>query len=331
MNSIFFDNSKSFLISTNLKGFSIYNLNNFNKIYENENISYSIKICKIFYLSNIILFVPLNKENELIIYDDKIKKEIGNIIFKEEILINNFDIIKNFIFIQLNNSIKIFDIINLNIINEINDVDNKISFILYENNNKIFCLNILSSNKNIFKISNFNIENNNNNNKNFVTEIVKTNLNNEIKNFAIDNKNFEYLICIDNNLNINLFKIENFDLIIEMKIKSIFNIIDVHLFKNEFLLVFFSNNYIKIYNLNNNNNNFNNNENDNKNFLNVFCEYKLEKNYLDVSDIKNKILINYYKKSEFLIINSLNNIYKKIKFNTKEKNQIWEISKINFV
>ena len=320
MNSIFFDNSKSLLISTNSNGYSIYNLTNFNKIYQNDSLSYSLKMCKILYNTNIILFIPSNKENEIIIYDEKNKKEIGSINFKENV-IYNFEIIKNYIFIQLKNCIKIFDLITLNLMNEINDVDNENSFILYENKNFVVCINILSSNKNIIKINKLN-----QNNNDFIFDIIKTNLNNNIINIAIDNKNFEYFVCVDENLNLNLFKNENFDLIFESKIKSIFNIINIYLFKNEFLLVLFSNNHIEIYNLNNNNNN-----EKNENFLNVFCEYKLEKDFLDIENKKNKILIDFYKKSEFLIINSLKNSFKKIKFNTQEKNNIWEILKLNYI
>ena len=317
MNSIFFDYSKNLLISTNSNGYSIYNLTNFNKIHENKTFSYSLKICKILFNSNIILFVPSNKENEIIIYDDKNNKEIASINFKENFILN-FEIIKNFIFIQLKNCIKIFDLITLNLINDINDVDNKNSFILFDKN-FIVCMNILNSNKNIIKINKLNEKNNN-----FIFDVIKTNLNN-IKNISIDNKNFDFFIVFDDNLNFNLFKIENFDLIFEFKIKSNFNIFNIFLFKNEFLLILFSNNHIQIFNLINNNNN-----NNNENYLNIFCEYKFEKNFFDIEK-KNKILINYYKKSEFLIINSLTKTLKKIKFNTKEKNKIWEILKLNYI
>ena len=316
MNSIFFDYSKNLLISTNSNGYSIYNLTNFNKIHENKTFSYSLKICKILFNSNIILFVPSNKENEIIIYDDKNNKEIASINFKENFILN-FEIIKNFIFIQLKNCIKIFDLITLNLINDINDVDNENSFILFDKN-FIVCINILNSNKNIIKINKLNEKNNN-----FIFDVIKTNLNN-IKNISIDNKNFDFFIVFDDNLNFNLFKIENFDLIFEFKIKSNFNIFNIFLFKNEFLLILFSNNHIQIFNLINNNNN-------NENYLNIFCEYKLKKNYFDIENKTNKILINYYKKSEFLIINSLTKTLKKIKFNTKEKNKIWEILKLNYI
>ena len=330
VNGIFTDFSKSLLsLATNL-GFQIYSINSLNKLSDSSNEKLGeLKIAIPFYLSSIILIVGKFSNStitnyQFILYDDKIKNQICIISFKEKIF--SAKIIIEGIFISFSNKIKVFDIKTLNNVFDINDTyESRIN--LFFNNSNLYLSEISFSNRNVLKIYEMNYTKNDGLKLLHSSEIsVPCNKLYKITNDKKGNK----ICCVskDDN-NIFIYSVNDQKLLCSFKIVNSFLKIQNLEFYKDFICIFYINNLIEIYNLNNNNN-------INNDILEIFAKYKFNYSYLDeLIDEKyrtnnNNFIINFTQKSEFSLIDS-HGIYQKIKFDTNNKEKIWCVREINFL
>jgi hypothetical protein len=330
VNGIFTDFSKSLLSLATNKGFQIYSINSLIKLSDSSNEKLGeLKIAIPFYLSSIILIVGKFSDSivtnyQFILYDDKIKNQICIISFKEKIF--SAKIIIEGIFISFSNKIKVFDIKTLNNVFDINDTyESRIN--LFFNNSNLYLSEISFSNRNVLKIYEMNYTKNDGLKLLHSSEIsVPCNKLYKITNDKKGNK----ICCVskDDN-NIFIYNVNDQKLLCSFKIVNSFLKIQNLEFNKDFICIFYINNLIEIYNLNNNNN-------INNDILEIFAKYKFNYSYLDeLIDEKyrtnnNNFIINFTQKSEFSLIDS-HGIYQKIKFDTNNKEKIWCVREINFL
>ena len=330
VNGIFTDFSKSLLSLATNKGFQIYSINSLIKLSDSSNEKLGeLKIAIPFYLSSIILIVGKFSDSivtnyQFILYDDKIKNQICIISFKEKIF--SAKIIIEGIFISFSNKIKVFDIKTLNNVFDINDTyESRIN--LFFNNSNLYLSEISFSNRNVLKIYEMNYTKNDGLKLLHSSEIsVPCNKLYKITNDKKGNK----ICCVskDDN-NIFIYSVNDQKLLCSFKIVNSFLKIQNLEFYKDFICIFYINNLIEIYNLNNNNN-------INNDILEIFAKYKFNYSYLDeLIDEKyrtnnNNFIINFTQKSEFSLIDS-HGIYQKIKFDTNNKEKIWCVREINFL
>ena len=330
VNGIFTDFSKSLLSLATNKGFQIYSINSLIKLSDSSNEKLGeLKIAIPFYLSSIILIVGKFSDSivtnyQFILYDDKIKNQICIISFKEKIF--SAKIIIEGIFISFSNKIKVFDIKTLNNVFDINDTyESRIN--LFFNNSNLYLSEISFSNRNVLKIYEMNYTKNDGLKLLHSSEIsVPCNKLYKITNDKKGNK----ICCVskDDN-NIFIYNVNDQKLLCSFKIVNSFLKIQNLEFYKDFICIFYINNLIEIYNLNNNNN-------INNDILEIFAKYKFNYSYLDeLIDEKyrtnnNNFIINFTQKSEFSLIDS-HGIYQKIKFDTNNKEKIWCVREINFL
>ena len=329
INGIFVDqNASNVLCIAKNKGYSILSIPSFEIITDNNELG-ELKIILPFYLSEIILLVGKNKfsqikSNQLIIYNDKKKSNLGKISFELEII--NIKIVFNLVIINFYNQIIIYDLLTLNSIKTINNtIMDLFSSIINIKQNKYFIISLLNSNKKQILINQLSFEENKNKNKKLninKEEIINANCN-FISNLSCDSIAMNILLQVNEENKFNIYNIITKQLIYSFTIDENLLKINKILFRDNFAIFLFSNFLIQVYKINILNKN---------DKLDYFHKYKYDYKYYDEiidnnyeQKNKNGYIIKYCNeklKNDFIIYD-YHGIYQKIKFNIKENNNIY--------
>ena len=188
INNIEFNSTKSLMTFATNCGFRIYDLKTFKLLSSldgnQESIGNIIK-ANVLYSSSIIILLGGDnnndyKNNQIIFWNDVLKKTIGTIDFKERIF--NFFITQYMLFICLWNKIYVFELSSLQYINKITrvDVDDNLISVKekYEKNKKIIYLSYvptISNQENIINIISYYIDNKNLKITHFKKTVITTN------------------------------------------------------------------------------------------------------------------------------------------------------------
>ena len=350
VNGIFTNINNTLLSLATNSGYRIYSMSSFTQLTETDDSSDimdmigALKIAIPFYESEIILLVGKNqtssiKDNQIVLWNDTKRTQLAMISFDNfNSVINATKITKECLFIALDNVIHLYEIKSLKQISTITDVmsSNLSMAITYENNDTYITLcDVQYSNKSNIKVNRYKSTNDVIVGRN--EDVIQTPFNSIYK-IAIDSKGEFALVIAENDNRVHVYNTFSKKNIYCFDIEKMYTrIINVAICKkSSFILVFYADHSIEIYKPRNKGKCecFGGS---NKDKEIPFARYKYGHRYIDElvsynvgkDEMNNGFIVRFPKMGEIEMIDS-HGICQKIKFNTREKDDIWCYKEIKF-
>lgn len=350
VNGIFTSYNNSLLSLATNSGFKLFKMDTFAQVSEDDEFQYntigSIKYSMPFYQSFLLFLIGKNnttqiKDNQLVIWNDLKKIKEATLTFKKQIV--NAVICKEGIFIAFEKYILVFDIIDLTMVYSITNISfiNNNGITMSINKNTIILLNICSDHLSSLKITKIKCDNYQLKAKLEVS--IKTPFKSVYK-MTLSDKGTLALIVGNPSNRIHIYEIDSLKMLYCFRIENPFTQLTSVSFgkKNKFVSVFYSDNNLEIYQIReghkkkckclvniNRNSVWEKTKDIFKTKQQYFARYKFDYTYIDdllLSNVSsnnksNGFIVKFNKMSELMIIDS-HGITEKIKFNSKEKNEI---------